>query len=797
MKRITYLILCFLLISIESFAVPALKRRVQITLEDGRQVMATLTGDEFFHYYITDDGQMVKKQPSGLYRLITKQEADLTKSKARSKMARRDAVSRQFAPKTLSEEDTKRRGLVILAQFQDLKFSSDSVPAYLNRQFNEIGFSEGNNSGSVHDYFYDQSYGKFDLAFDVVGPVTLNHPLEYYGGNDSNGSDLRPKEFAAEACLAVQDSVDFSQYDWDGDGVVDLVFLVFAGYSEAQWGPDESIWPHMWAIYDQELIIDGVRVYTYACTSELRGCTGADIDGIGTACHEFGHCFGLPDIYDIYYSPDTKTMGNLDIMDSGSYLGRPISTSPVGYTALERFICGWTDLVLLDQKDRIRDMKPLEDAPVAYCMVNNNNNDEFFTIENRTFKKWGVELVGNGLLVTHVDYDQEAWQNNEVNTDPDRPRVLYVPSNGYYDYSYYCEDILYPGYYGIPYLLTDERNPIAQLHTPNTDNSYNLNLHLQSIEMAADSTVSFTVGYAFPDPPANIICTNHGDKTIECQWDEVADADHYEVMFTSPVRSNLYNESFTDIPLEDGTEINYYNETYVFSSNEFSYDQAYASTKGLRIGADDKIGYLMCPIMTPYDKSSFTLVVRMEPFKEETPAHLLLYKYKEEKDTISTVVSKDSMFVFNFDGWSGTDRICIDLDENDMVCIKNLQIFEGHYTAEDLMWNGTDDMPMPEYSYDADTITTTTPSYTFTEFPVDKKYWIKVKTHLADGRQSLWSDYVSAGNPTAIQTIPSTPSGSQPSEVYDLTGRRVATWSAPGIYIRNGKKFVVSGNSKR
>ena len=49
--------------------------------------------------------------------------------------------------------------------------------------------------------------------------------------------------------------------------------------------------------YGRSVKLDGVTVDTYACGSELMGISGKTLDGIGTMCHEYSHCLGLPDFY--------------------------------------------------------------------------------------------------------------------------------------------------------------------------------------------------------------------------------------------------------------------------------------------------------------------------------------------------------------------------------------------------------------------------------------------------------------------------------------------------------------------
>ena len=162
-------------------------------------------------------------------------------------------------------------------------------------------------TGSVRDYFRAQSYGQFAPEFDVVGPLTAANDMAYYGRHSGNNNDSHVPELVWEACLQADPLVNFADYDWNGDGEADLVYMVYAGYSEAQGAAPETIWPQKWYLtMYQSLQLDGVTIDGYACSSELRGTSGSELDGIGTACHEFSHCLGLPDTYDMIHGSQTR-----------------------------------------------------------------------------------------------------------------------------------------------------------------------------------------------------------------------------------------------------------------------------------------------------------------------------------------------------------------------------------------------------------------------------------------------------------------------------------------------------------
>ncbi len=190
-------------------------------------------------------------------------------------------------------EVIRKRCLVLLAEFKDLKMS-----------FAQERFENLMNTGeaSVRKYFDDQFLGRYDFVFDVAPIVTLSQAHQYYGKN-SNGKDSRAAEAVAEACrLAAANGTDFSIYDTDNDGKVDDILLFYAGKDESEGGGDDCIWSHAWKLSaaNIKLTLNGKVIDSYAATSELslRSSGKYQFKTIGTICHEYSHSLGLADMYD-------------------------------------------------------------------------------------------------------------------------------------------------------------------------------------------------------------------------------------------------------------------------------------------------------------------------------------------------------------------------------------------------------------------------------------------------------------------------------------------------------------------
>ena len=246
--------------TIVMMAVPA-KRGVwkTIQLSDGTEARVTLVGDEFGHYWKAEDGQTYKQVPgTEIYAAVNEQTVTEKARVRRAKVNAKRLVKREFGKPTHYEGSKK--ALIILVNFSDVKFKTANNNALFQRIANEVNFSEGNFRGSMADYFKAQSRGKFLLSFDVVGPVTVSKKASYYGENsdDENEEDLHPGEMICEAVQLAKSQVsNWKQYDWDNDGNVDQVYIVYAGKGEADGGDENTIWPHAFDLYTAHYYGDG------------------------------------------------------------------------------------------------------------------------------------------------------------------------------------------------------------------------------------------------------------------------------------------------------------------------------------------------------------------------------------------------------------------------------------------------------------------------------------------------------------------------------------------------------------
>ena len=325
--------------------------------------------------------------------------------------------------------------LVILVSFSDKQFKlgSEAHELYTD-MLNEEGFTYENGAdGSARDFYIASSNGMFRPTFDVVGPVQLPNSSTYYGANKGGNDDMdRLYEFVYDTFTLADSLVDYSLYDYDHNGYVDNVYIIYAGGGEADGGGASTIWPHSYT-YEEfgygSLVLDGIKMGSYACGNEIRGGSGGQITGIGTFTHEFGHVLGLPDLYDVEYGYATFPPGAFDTMSNGSY-NNDMNTPPL-FSAFERAELGWADYTELNPStDTIVTIPDLKDCNMGYRISVKDKPGEFFVLENRQQTGWDTYIPGHGMLMWHIDIDTLAWKNNTVNTVASHQRVDIVEADG-------------------------------------------------------------------------------------------------------------------------------------------------------------------------------------------------------------------------------------------------------------------------------------------------------------------------------------------------------------------------------
>ena len=565
MKRISLVAALAAVLAINAWAIPALRQWRTVTQPDGTSLELMLVGDENLHYFVTRDGAAVvtsdgvtycyadlngsrltssgvmaheQWQRSSAERAVVKSGLEVSRAEAP-----RQVHARKAAPQRAGESifTGTKRAIVILAKFIDKSFvgGDDGALEFYGNMLNQHGFNTSGAEGSVNDYFAEMSRRQFDLQFDVYGPVRVSKSATYYGGPSVwfGGFDYAG-EFIDEAIekADAEFDIDWTVYDWNNDGEVEQVFVLYSGYGQATGGDVGTIWPHAWTLDDAYsggtgghggIVKDGKYINQYACGNELYNNRDSVRMGMGVFCHEFSHCMGLPDMYDTKYGGNYG-MDDWDLLDHGSYNGPSgIGECPAGWTAYERNFAGWLDYSELKPGQEVTGMKGLTDGGEAYIIYNEAHPDEYYLLENRRQLSFDKYLPEEGLLIVHVDYDPLLWENNVVNSTGtfkksdgytanftnDHPRMTMfhklrsVANDTYYDaYPIVSSKLNLDS-------LTDNSKPASSLYNPNTDGSLLMHKPITHIARGDGGTISFVfMEGSLPEPLRGDI---NGDGSVD------------------------------------------------------------------------------------------------------------------------------------------------------------------------------------------------------------------------------------------------------------------------------------------
>ncbi len=489
MKKIL-LSIAFALMGITSgFAAKAHTGLTTITQSDGSQLTIRLHGDEHFSWYSTADDVLIVQVGSNYYVAQVEEDGTL---KATPQLAHNAGERGTVEEQVINNQNKEKflnllnaepqalaktigtvtpayfphtgspKALVILVEFQDVKFkTSDPVATFTHYLKGAEGEAapEANNAyvtkgmvnyGSVSQYFNDMSQGQFKPQFDIVGPVTVSKNSAYYGGNIGKATDVNFAEMIAEACKGVSDKVNFADYDQNNDGYVDLVYVIYAGYSESINGnSSDCLWPKSGINKFYEpgtsnlLKLDGKQICRYGINNELNASPTVEeekfngmklLNGIGLFCHEFSHTMGLPDLYPTVEASrvDNQNPEYWDLMDGGEYTYSGYFPTP--YSPWEMDVMGWTAPIELGDEAKQVSLNSYASDRTAYKI--NGENNEYLLIQNIQTDGWwrGITKAFNttGMLVWRIDYPYTTVSlNNRLNNEIGKPNVMIVPADGY------------------------------------------------------------------------------------------------------------------------------------------------------------------------------------------------------------------------------------------------------------------------------------------------------------------------------------------------------------------------------
>ena len=477
------LIVSLMLCSLTTWAAKAESIPVQVRQADGSVITVILRGDEHINWYTTLDGVLLVQGADNNYyigkveksgNLIATQQLAheaLTRSQAERNLIAKQDKEKFFAYVNKVAEESENaydnspltrgpivdtgwngvpyfphtgspKALVILAEFKDTTFTiQDTKNVFTNYLMNEGHFTDSRygqnqNYKGVRGYFKDCSYGKFTPEFNVVGPVKLPREQTYYGEGDDNIEALME-----DACSAIDNIVNFADYDANNDGMVDLVYVIYAGHS-ANYGGNKvtDIWPKSGTVNTTNTY-DGKSIHRYGVSNELAGdenkTKGKEkINGIGLFCHEFSHTLGLPDIYALNKEAKNQNdqgMEFWDLMDGGTEVrgGRV----PTSYLAWEREVMGWMKIDELKDSCNIKNLKSIDNGGKAYKIVNPNDSNEYIVLQSIQkgpwYQGWRDGTYGKGLLAYRISYPSNKVNVFDFpNNVKGKPRVIPIPADG-------------------------------------------------------------------------------------------------------------------------------------------------------------------------------------------------------------------------------------------------------------------------------------------------------------------------------------------------------------------------------
>lgn len=809
--KVLSIFLLLFIMALYANAIPAYPGIKKVKQPDGTTLSYRLVGDEHCHSLATTDGYLIRPDAKGVMRYVTTySNGDLrisdemahnadTRSQTETALVKRVGIKslRKAFPKATPRRSRRvnkmpgedfptigdLKGIILLVEFADNSMQSGNDSKKFYSLMNDKGTTIEGATGSARDFYVDQSMGKFTPTFDIVGPIKLSHDMAYYGENNEIGEDSRPQLMVKEACEYADKElgVDFSKYDFNNDGNVDFVYVIYAGYAESYGADDNTIWPHNYDLVQAGVgcRVDGKQVRNYACSSELKFTEGTELDGIGTFCHEFGHVLGLPDMYDVDNQQNVQ-LGYWDTMDIGCYNND--SHTPAAFSAFERSSLGWLELKDISTPADSITLKELTENNVAY-RISTSNKDEYFTLENRQQKGWDKYQPGRGLMIIHVNYDQMYWEANAVNAGglqfydlieadgtqgTEQETDLYpIPGNDMFtDYSTPAS-VTYQGY-GIEKSVTDIR-----------DN---------------DGVISFKFMKDRLQRPILTEATDINDHSFTAHWKPVIDARSYKVnveeVLPDSINPLIGDEGFDKMkagqyPDADEEDISVFINNYMTAPGWWYGSNLYACGGYVRIGSKGASGRFDSPYLdlTPFE-GTCTVLLDGVSYPDTTVTFTVLLtdmntRKVVDSDTLRADKNKKTFYTI-LKGGNESCMISIESDK-ERLFVDRLTLTKGAIDSTQVRTVG----PLKWYIDDiADTLCQVD------ELVAGRTYKYTVQAMNADPSKTSFTSAEGEVTTTTLASIHETTSKTTSPIVsvtyYDLSGREVTKPTA-GIFIRKSR----------
>jgi M6 family metalloprotease-like protein len=580
----------FLLFPAIVYAMPAYPGLVQIKQPDGEEISVYLRGDEKVHWMESPDGySLLYDKNKRIVYAMANEAGNMVPSSIvfQSRQLRSSVIEKQLAsiPKNLrysaSQVNTLKeiwnltnhsikkaslrattgtvRAICVLVQFPDKPLTKTKEE--FEQLLNQPGYSLDGALGSVHDFYYENSYGQLNLDITVIGPYTANHNLIYYGGNDQNGYDnyTHIEELAKSAAAYAfnQSGIDPADYDNDNDGYIDAFHFIYAGRGEESGGGANAIWAHESEFSDSDIDIGNKKLNVYSCSPELRNGSGG-ITRIGVICHEMGHIFGAPDFYDADGSDSGGSFtgtGRWDLMADGSW--NYDGSCPAHINMYQKIKLGWVNPVTLNAPQTITNMLNSAENAIAYT-YNTSVPNEYYVLENRQKKGFDSYVPGSGLLIYHVSVENIDILYNQVNNA--HPQKMYpvcasstfeVPGTTPNSYGYINTA-------GCPFPGTSGKTAFTDYTTPSAI-TWEGTVSAKPITEICESGEMISFKFMQPDaePVTNLTWTQNGHD-VQLEWNKPDEsALGYNIFQNDRFFINLMGENNTSYTLSNISPGNY------------------------------------------------------------------------------------------------------------------------------------------------------------------------------------------------------------------------------------------------
>lgn len=442
------LTLCAVSVSMYVEAVIAYPGIIDFKQPDGSSIKVRMMGDEFNHWAETEDGYSLLYDDDGYLTLARYDDdgnlvpSDLRISSHNAQSVQLMGVKRtvgkhaqfseaqraeatrfmQYARGTLRNADIsfvnkpksavtgKKKFLLLLMDFPDkpITFNKSAFDPFLNSK----GYRKDGNNGSVRDYYLENSFGQLDLTWDVAGVYRAAHASRYYGDESS----FAAAELLVEGLEQAAAQYDLSDYDNDGDGIVDCVHMIYAGYGEEAGAGSDCIWAHSVSVPLGSGYIcryDGVQVNSYSCSPELMGNSGNSMTKIGVLCHEVGHVLGASDFYDTDYGVNGEYpgSGSWDLMGSGNWNGDggcPAHSNPY----IKIYDYQWASPINVTQAGSYSLTAKSADG---FIRIDSKTSGEYFLLECRSKSGFDSDVPGHGLMIWRASENLSRSASGKIN----------------------------------------------------------------------------------------------------------------------------------------------------------------------------------------------------------------------------------------------------------------------------------------------------------------------------------------------------------------------------------------------